>query len=240
MSRKNHTIRFENKIKAISVVFGLEFFFIIICYSMSVPAIDTIFPPGSKPYGQTYGQWSIKWWQWVLSIPTDRNPINDDNGKYCDTSQNDPNVWFLAGTGGGKVVRDCTIPSGKAIYFPILDVECSYAESTTDKTEADLRRCAHADQDTVSDLTLRIDGLDIQNLTNFRVDSPLFNFTTPENGLFDLHSVTTQAVSDGFFVMVKPLPVGSHEIHWSWILGSLTSTSPQIQPEDTTYRLKVE
>jgi hypothetical protein len=202
-------------------------------------AEENVFPPGSKPYGQSYGEWSIKWWQWALSIPTDRNPINDDNGKYCATSQNDPNVWFLSGSGGGKVVRDCAIPSGKAIFFPILDVECSYAESPTDKTEADLRKCAHADQDTVSHLTLKIDGIDVQNLTGYRVDSTLFNFTTPQNGLFDLHSATTQAVSDGFFFMVKPLSIGSHEIHFSGILGGFASTSPQIQPEDTTYHLKV-
>jgi len=73
----------------------------------------------------------------------------------------------------------------------------------------------------VSHLTLKIDGVDIQNLTAYRVDSPLFNFTTPQNGLFDLHSEKTQAVSDGFFIMVKPLSIGSHEIHFSGILGVL-------------------
>lgn len=226
-----------------SYVLTIVVFTIIISSMISIisfaMAEEVVFPPGSKPYGQSYGQWSIKWWQWVLSIPTDRNPINDENGKYCATSQNDQNVWFLSGSGGGKVVRDCAIPSGKAIFSPILDVECSFAESPTDKTEADLRKCAHADQDTVSHLALKIDGVDIQNLTAYRVDSALFNFTTPQNGLFDLHSATTQAVSDGFFFMVKPLSNGSHEIHFSGILGGFTSTSPQIQPEDTTYHLKV-
>ena len=121
-----------------------------------------------------------------------------------------------------------------------MDVECSYAEFHNAKTEDDLRNCAHADQDTVTHFTLIVDGTSFQNLTSFRVDSPIFNFTTPENGAFDLHSAKSQAVSDGFFVMVKPLTAGTHEIRWSGVLGGLTSTSPQIEPEAVTYHLIIQ
>ncbi len=198
-----------------------------------------IFSPESSPHGLTHGEWSVKWWQWALSIPTDINPINDHNGVYCATNQNDQFAWFLAGSGGGKVTRDCSIPSGKAIFFPIMDVECSYPENPTAKTESDLRQCAHDDQNSVTHLTLSVDGSNVENLTRFRTDSPLFNFTTPENGIFDLHSANSQAVSDGFFVMLKPLPVGTHEIRWSGILGSSADISPMNQPESVTYILKV-
>jgi hypothetical protein len=30
-------------------------------------------------------------------------------------------VWFLAGTPGGPVTRDCTIPEGKQLYFPLVN-----------------------------------------------------------------------------------------------------------------------
>jgi len=215
----------------------------LISYLNTVNAFDSvkgIFAPQSSPYGFTYGEWSTKWWQWALSIPNDANPINDHNGTNCDANQNNQFAWFLAGSGGGKVTRECLIPSGKAIFFPIMDVECSYPENPTAKTESELRQCAHADQDTVTHLTLRIDGSNIDNLTKFRTDSPLFNFTTPENGIFDLHSVKSQAVSDGFFVMLKPLPVGAHEIHWSGVLGSSADISPLNQPEDVTYHLTIK
>jgi hypothetical protein len=214
----------------------------VISYLNPVNAFDAttgIFSPQSSPYDLTYGQWSAKWWQWALSIPNDVNPINDHNGTYCTSNQNDKSVWFLAGSGGGKVTRDCSMPSGKAIFFPIMDVECSYPENPTAKTESELRQCAHADQDTVTHLTLSIDGTNIENLTAFRTDSPLFNFTTPDNGIFDLHSVNSQAVSDGYFVMLKPLPVGTHEIHWSGVLGSSADISPINQPEDVKYILKI-
>ena len=68
--------------------------------SVSVNAIGTsvsIFPPGSKPYGLTYGQWSVKWFQWAFSIPKDKNPIIDTSGKNCAINQNDQYAWFLAG-----------------------------------------------------------------------------------------------------------------------------------------------
>ena len=84
-----------------------------------------------------------------------------------------------------------------------MDVECSYPENPTAKTESDLRQCAHDDQNSVTHLTLSVDGSNVENLTRFRTDSPLFNFTTPENGIFDLHSANSQAVSDGFFVMFE-------------------------------------
>jgi hypothetical protein len=234
MSRKVTTCA-----KAICIVFGLTLL-VIVPSLVSVHALDAIFQPGEKPNGLMYGQWSVKWWQWALSIPSDRNPISDESGKYCNTSQNDPYAWFLAGSGGGKVVRDCSVPYGKAIFFPVLNVECSFAESPTAKTEADLRNCAHADQNTVSYLALTIDGTNFPNLKSFRVDSPLFSFSTPENGLFDLHSVTSQAVSDGFYVMVRPLSVGTHEIHIFGFLGDLTTIGPQNQPEDTLYRITVK
>ncbi|MDQ6865384.1 MAG: hypothetical protein M3044_16350, partial [Thermoproteota archaeon] len=29
-----------------------------------------IFPVDSKPYGISYPDWTVKWWQWADSIPT--------------------------------------------------------------------------------------------------------------------------------------------------------------------------
>jgi hypothetical protein len=140
-------------------------------------------------------------------------------------------VWFLVGSGGGEVVRTCTIPKDKGIFFPILNVECSYAEDSSAKTEQDLRNCTREDQNKVTSLRLSIDGVNIQNLTKYRSDSPLFNFTTPENGLFDLKSASTQGVSDGYFVMLKPLPVGSHKLIFSGVLGDPTIAGSQILTE---------
>lgn len=76
-----------------------------------------ILPPQSKPYGKTYGQWGADWWRWALSIPADSNPILDPTGASCGLGQSGP-VWFLAGTGGAAVTRECSVPAGRALFSP--------------------------------------------------------------------------------------------------------------------------
>ena len=74
----------------------------------------------SKPNKQL----TAKWWEWALAIPPNVNPLADETGENCDVDQKGP-VWYLAGTTGGSVERDCIIPQGKAILFPIINVFCS-------------------------------------------------------------------------------------------------------------------
>lgn len=54
-------------------------------------------------------------------------------------------MWFLAGTHGKSVVRDCIIPSSKAILFPVFNTECSFAENL--KSVGQLRERARDIQD---------------------------------------------------------------------------------------------
>src|SRR5215213_9512026 len=65
-----------------------------------------VFPPDAKPYGLTYGEWTAKWWQWAYSMPEADNPMVDNTGNNCAHNQSGP-VWFVAGTGGGAVTREC-------------------------------------------------------------------------------------------------------------------------------------
>jgi hypothetical protein len=76
----------------------------------------------------------------MLSIPKKKNPSFDRTGKYCSINQDNHNVWFLTGTFGnvGPIKRKCIIPSGKAIFFPVLVKEDSLAEDCDIKSEADL------------------------------------------------------------------------------------------------------
>lgn len=87
-----------------------------------------VYPPGSKPYGLSIGEWSARWWQWVLSIPPNSNPVLDGlqntppHGNHCAQGQSDP-VWLLPGTFGGTAVRTCTVPLGRSLFFPIFNSE---------------------------------------------------------------------------------------------------------------------
>lgn len=57
----------------------------------TVPAANSyarqpqIAPIQSHPYGQTYSEWAVDWWQVTLETPASVNPIDvDDQGEHCD------------------------------------------------------------------------------------------------------------------------------------------------------------
>ena len=206
---------------------------------MSKAQEENLFTTDSNPFGITYGNWTAKWWQWALSIPQDVNPVGDPTGRYCGQNQEGP-VWFLAGTFGGSAERTCTIPEGKALLFAPVNVECSFAEFPDLKSEADLRECAKSGQDLVTVLDVSVDGVKLENLQDYRVQSPLFNLTLPESNVFGLPATTTEAVSDGNWVFLKPLPPGNHTIHSKGVSVDFTATgtSPAFV-SDVIYRMTV-
>jgi len=198
-----------------------------------------IFSPDSKPYGIPYSEWTTKWWQWANSIPTPLNPASDKTGQNCAQSQSGP-VWFLAGTFGGKAERTCTIPSGKAILFPVINSECSYKENPTSKTESDLRACAKHFQDETTQMQASVDGVPIQNPQLYRVQTSLFNETFPSTNGAGVSPGATQGVADGNWVFLKPLAAGKHELHFSGASVDYTSTGTNTFASDATYHLTVQ
>ena len=75
--------------------------------------------------------------------------------------------------------------------------------------------CAKAFQDQVTQIHFSMDGQDLSEieLEKYRIQSPAFNFTLPENNILDLpENTTTSAVSDGNSVFLKPVSPGRHEI----------------------------
>jgi len=132
-----------------------------------------VLPPNSSPYGQTYGEWSAKWWQRFISLPADHNAFTNTADCAADQSGH---VWFLVGGVGG----DCTVPADTALFFPILNWECSTVEpypfNGTD--EPSLRACAAAGMDATAGMFCKIDGVAVQNLNKYRVQSNRFTLTS--------------------------------------------------------------
>jgi len=214
-----------------------------------------IVPSSATWYGKTYGEWSAEHWKWLYSMPVDRHPLFDTAD--CSEDQSGP-VWFLGGTFivieakpgvvVGNATRNCTVPGGKSLFFPILDSECGSVEGNG-TTDAELRACAKASMDHVTTVTCEIDGVTVTKLEKkYRVQSPLFTFgPLPENnvlqafGLVAPAGTTSLSVSDGIFLMVAPLSTGDHTIHFT---GSLIYTLAQDGFDfsfslDITYNLTV-
>jgi hypothetical protein len=182
-----------------------------------------VLPPNSNAFGKSYAEWSAEHWKWTYSLPADHHPLTDTAD--CSTGQSGK-VWFLGGTftptpvGPGLVVgtahRVCTIPSGIALFFPILNVEASVLEGNG-TTESQLRAAAISLQDHAENLACTIDGVAIQDLDSYRVQSPLFTFgPLPVNNLLGAPAgATSPSVADGVYLLLAPLSRGQHTIHFS-------------------------
>jgi hypothetical protein len=168
-----------------------------------------------------------------LRLPTNHHPLFDTAD--CSAGQSGK-VWFLGGTFVtvnvsegvivGQAERHCTIPFGTALFFPLLNSE---ADNAIDPplSVAELYALVQATQNHAVFLAATIDGQPVQGLsdprhTPYRVQSPVFRFTLPEEnnyyqffGFDDVSGRISPAVADGFFLMVKPLSVGKHTIHFA-------------------------
>lgn len=61
-----------------------------------------------------------RWWNWAVAEPEASNPVADTSGAFCDRNQPD-DIWFLAGTFGGEVERECKVPAGRSIVAPLVN-----------------------------------------------------------------------------------------------------------------------
>lgn len=222
------------------LIFGLSIIVILVATAAlgGIASGLQTFPAGSTPYGLPYGQWTAKWWTWAMSIPSSINPLADTTGINCAQGQTGP-VWFLAGTTGGHAERTCTIPTGKAILFPVVNTECSYAEFPKLTSESALRQCAVSEQNNVQNAQAKVDGVLLQASQMPRVQSPLFSFVFPKNNIFGAPAGPSQSVSDGIWVFLPNLAPGAHTIEFKAIEGSFTTTSAVNSVQDVLYHLTV-
>ena len=208
--------------------------------SGNISSIPMAFPPDTIQHNSTYGEWTARWWQWLTSIPQEGNPAADETGANCHAGQNGP-VWFLAGTFGGLNTRACSIPAGKSILFPVVNQLCTFIDYPNLRTESELRSCAVAANEGVTELMVMIDGQPIseQQLRTYRVQSPLFELTLPEGNILSGQQGSTQGVSDGFWVFLPPLAPGAHEIHFRGTIVDFTTVSQNNFVTEALYHITV-
>lgn len=196
-----------------------------------------VYSPDSKPFGLTYSEWTAKWWQWFIKIPNIQHPFGDTTGEKCSLMQNGP-VWFLVGS-AGKVERDCTISSDKAILIPIINTECSYSESPNLKTKQDLTNCAVEGQ-TNAQISASLDNRSIVDPKKYRITTDIFNVTYADDPVFPTNSKVSEAVSDGWYLFLEPMQKGQHDIKvMASQVGGLTEPDPT-SLIDVTYHITIE
>jgi len=234
---------------------------VAIVLGMAVLAVPSVMAQSDGPkvidrdsvaYGRTYSEWSAAWEQWSDSIPVAQHPLFTDGD--CSVGQSGP-VWFLGGkfcANGATcsytgVVRTCNLPSGKALYFPILNGEDSALEESVAENPGveayQLIAAMRSYEDaglSAAKVSCWVDGAPIPHLKErFRVQSPAFGFTLPTDNLLKaiygnpnfVAGTYFPAVDDGWYVMLSPLPPGPHVLHFRGVVDGFAL--------DITYHLNV-
>lgn len=189
-------------------------------------------------------QLTARWWQWVTSIPPADNPLLDTTGENCQVGDMG-DIFFLVGTLGGSADRKCTISEGQDILIPIINTICldkpGFLEEPRDFQPpiggpGSCQETVESSIDQASGLELTIDGVSIENLEEFRVQSNPFPLKVQEDNLlgalFGVPPGTYISISDGIWVVVESLPAGEHTIHFA-------GQSPDVGAVDVTYHLTV-
>lgn len=227
-----------------------------------------VIPPHAHAFGKTYGQWSAEWWKWHLHLPATGHPAYSLDGANCGAGQKGK-VWFLIGAfttefpqnAFNTIVREsCVVPTGKAIFFPIINVECSTIEAdpyhlvltgdnydNRDDCAAKFVKGTAGDgtEAVVKDLTVSIDGKSLKNLYAYRAKSPVFGFqfNDPIDNILDVDCSlvkcdNAQAVSDGYWIMLPPQSAGKHKIRFTGSFRNPVSNA-LFFGLDVTYQLKI-
>lgn len=191
-----------------------------------------IFPINSKPFGLAYSEWSIKWWQWISSIPKDKSPVFDWSGHNVNVNQNDQRVLFLCQTYEGvesTPYRKNVITKGRSIFMPIINwISIMHHDGDT---EEELLKIARNKMDVIGPLEITINGKTINTgLEKYRTLSPFFEIEFPENNIFVITPGKRRCVSDGYWIFLTPI---SEDIK----LSSFASCSSGVTKIKVNYEL---
>ncbi len=186
-----------------------------------------------------------EWWQWALSIPNDQNPQIDASGQYCMVGQRGE-LWFLAGVfGGGTAKRDCSVPEGKPLFFPIIN---SFNNNTPDCGQKGenfgvkkLISLITSSIDAAQNLSVTVDGKPLNRKHIQRVLSLPFPTWFPGDNIYGPDAcgpgmplpagIYSPSMDDGYYVLLPPLKVGPHTLQFHAESGTFL--------QDVTYNLTV-
>jgi hypothetical protein len=205
-----------------------------------------VIPPHARAHGLSYAEWGVQWWRWAYSFPLAEFPPSQSGELDCDLGQSG-SVWFLAGTvGQGPVMRSCTIPAGKPLFFPIVsylnDYPCpdpNFQPPPGQTLEQFLTEGAQAVINLVTQLEVVVDGQALNDLFSYRATSRLFTFTAdPSLVAFDSCVTGTPqvGVTDGYWILMNPLPPGAHTVFFRAVIDFGGGNTFEVQ---VTYNLTI-
>jgi hypothetical protein len=168
-----------------------------------------LFSTKESPYRLPYVQWMQKWWSWIANFTHSNNPNDHYTPEKCQINQiYSENVWFLSipSPEESSWQRTCNVPKQLAVLLPIVTGECD-----TGDTNAPLDCAKRGDEG--ARITVSIDGNKFNyDMIDDRSTSGLFNISWTKDNFFESKPGVFQGAVDGYFLFLKPLSPGNHEV----------------------------
>ncbi|MEU9165566.1 signal protein [Streptomyces sp. NPDC048424] len=143
-----------------------------------------------------------RWWNWAASSPERSNPVQDRDGTFCAANQ-PGDVWFLAGSFGEELQRTCSVPAGRPVAFPLVNLV------------GDASGCASWMKGAKGAAVL--DG---RPLTAERYEGSAIRLTGVEGNPVTGGAGTSGGLACGLWVQIDPLSPGPHTLRIEGSSGS--------------------
>lgn len=186
----------------------------------------SIVSPQEEVEGKTQAEWGDMWWKTLLETPQDRNPLSSDR-----SFRSIGPVQFLAGTNSSDpITRSITVTDQNYLFMPIVTQTVDEVGYPADWTEKDSRIITSAVINTVNPekLVFEVNGHSLINgkvWEQYRQQSPQeFSYTVPKDFYlgpdagYPAGLKVNHDISDGYWVMLHPLPVGNYTLHFGGVI----------------------
>jgi len=229
---------------------------LLVSTTVTVPiayAVD-VFQKDEMPFGKPYEDWVQDWWRWNAAIPGDPETVYagvKENG--CLINKTGPVVMLIDPAIGGEHHQRCEISSNQGILVSGWSAVCSGAvKGNENMSFKELSECAkgydlgkvtvNAWVDNKSIAQVKAEDYKTINLINAtELYTKGFNITTPANSQLEVdYPGTHLGAVHGWFIFLKPLPVGEHTVRYVNDVRPTTLGAGNTNNADITYSFKVK
>jgi hypothetical protein len=166
-----------------------------------------VVPAGGDPLGTPYEQWAADWWAWFVGTPAEGHPSSGGDCAAGDQGE----VLFIAHVPPDvTMATQCTATTDQWILASGGGTMCDAPDYGA--TPEERLACVQSDKEVFSNVSVTVDGVAVPDIESYWVESADFDVTYPEGNLYELPAGTTQATVGGWFVMIEPLPAGTHTV----------------------------
>ena len=216
-------------------------------------AID-VFHKDELPFGKPYEDWVHDYWRWNAALSSDPDTtVVDIKENGCFINKEGPVAFLMDPAIGGQHHQKCEISSNQGILIAGWSAECDGSVKGYENASfKELSKCArdlnlgkvtvNAWVDNKSIAQVKADDYKTINVVNAtELYTKAFNITTPENSWLTVdYPGTYPGAVHGWFIFLKPLPVGEHTFHYVNDVRSTTLGAGNTNNADITYSLNVK